>query len=367
MTEPLTRLLHRVGEDLDAPPPPATAVLERGRGLRRRRTAVLSAGVSVAVVAVLTGAMLLPGGDTDRAVDPVAPSGPTLDGVTFAVGNQVYLDGGEKVVEIDDRAVKSLYYSSAGVLVRHGNNTASDGGGPQRFTLIRPDGTLSPVSVETEENAHGVDPDQPYLAWTEVVESGVEVVVHDVDTDTEVARLPVQGRFTWSPPPVALDGDTVYVGGRPGNDPALLAVDWRTGEVAESDRTAYFPEPRKERTIEYDGRPAVVDLASGEVLHTASSRDSFLTLSPDGRLVAESGFDERAFEDLDATVVDLDSGAEFGMPGSQVGWSTSGQPFVVGADEVTVCDGTSGDCLTEELDLGRGQPQVQLGGRTYES
>lgn len=367
MTEPLTRLLHDVGDDVVTPPPPATAVLERGRHLRRRRTAVLSAGVSVAVVAVLTGALLIPGDDGDRAVDPVAPSGPTFDGVTFAVGNEVYLDGGEDVVEIGDRAVKSLYYSSAGVLVRHGNNSFSDGGGPQRFTLIRPDGTVSPVSVETEENAHGVDPDQPYLAWTEAVDGGVEVVVHDVDTDTEVARVPVEGRFTWSPPPVALEGDTVLVGGRPGDDPAFLAVDWRTGDVTESDRTGFFPELTGDRTIEYDRRPTVVDVPSGEVLYTAGSRDAFLALSPDGRYAAEMGFDLRTGEDLGATVVDLDTGGEAEMPGGQVGWSTGGQPFVVEAGEVTVCDGATGDCLTEDVDLGARQPEVQLGGRIYES
>ncbi|MCH1867272.1 hypothetical protein [Nocardioides sp. CFH 31398] len=367
MTEPLTRLLHDVGDDVTAPPPPTSAVLERGRHLRRRRTAVLSAGVSVAVVAVLTGALLLPGGGDDRAVDPVAPSGPTFDGVTFAVGDEVYLDGGETVVQIDDRAVKSLYYSSVGVVVRHGNDSASDGGGPQRFTLIRPDGTVSPASVETEETAHGVDPDQPYLAWAEAAGGGVEVVVHDVGTDTEVARVPVEGRFTWSPPPVALEGDTVYVGGRPGEDPAFLAVDWRTGEVTESERTGYFPQLTGERTVEYDREPTVVDVTSGEVLYTADGRDGFLTLSPDGRFVAETGFDERTFENLDATVVDLDTGAGLEMPGSDVGWSEGGQPFVVGGGEVTVCDGTSGDCLTEDVDLGTKRPQVQLGGRTYES
>lgn len=344
MTEPLTRLLHDVGDDLQTPPAPATAVLERGRSLRRRRTALLTAGASVAVVAVLTGALLLPGSGADRAVDPVAPSGdPTFAGVTYAVGNEVFLDGGETAVEIDDRAVKSLYYTSAGVLVRHGENSSSDGGGPQRFTLIRPDGTTDPVSVETEENAHGADPTQPYLAWTEVVDGGVEVVVHDVDTDTEVARVPVEGRFTWSPPPVALDGDTVYVGGRSGRDPALLAVDWRTGEVTESALEAYFPEVSAGRAVTDEG---VVDVDGSEVL-PARGQDTFIRLAPDSRLAVVRSFEPG----VGGEVIDLDTGEGLPLPAADGGWSVGNQPFEVVDGVLTVCSPTTGECLERAVDL----------------
>ena len=46
-------------------------------------------------------------------------------GPVFAVGTTVYLDGGKTKATVDDKAIKSLYYTSAGVLVRHGNNPAA--------------------------------------------------------------------------------------------------------------------------------------------------------------------------------------------------------------------------------------------------
>ena len=65
-----------------------------------------------------------------------------LHGATFTVGVTAYLDGGAVTATIDDKAVKSSYYTSVGLLVRHGNNNYSDGGGPQRFSLVTPNGTV---------------------------------------------------------------------------------------------------------------------------------------------------------------------------------------------------------------------------------
>ena len=224
----------------------------------------------VLVTGVTTGvAYAVGGGDGGSdAIDPAGPSSGT--GAVFTVGTTVYYDGGTEHVSIDDKAVKSSYYTSAGLLVRHGNNNASDGGGPQRFSLVTPDGTVKPVSVVTEETVPGVDPAQPYLAYTEVVGGVVQVVVHDISTDEEVARVDLPGDLTWggwTGPPVALSGDTVYVG----TDDATLTVDWRTGEIGTS-RRARPVASRASMAAAPSGATAtqstVVDVATGEVLLT---------------------------------------------------------------------------------------------------
>ena len=127
-----------------------------------------------------------------------------------------------------------MYYTSAGVLVRHGNNPYSDGGGPQRFSLVRPDGSVDPIDVVTEETVHSTDPGAPYLAYAETVDGTVEIVVRDLRDDSEAARVPMPGDFSWGgwpAPPVALSGDLVYVG----TEDVARTVSWRTGEVAEVD------------------------------------------------------------------------------------------------------------------------------------
>ena len=87
---------------------------------------VLGTGIGLAV----TG-----GDDGTNVVDDNAATG-RLHGATFTVGVTAYLDGGAVTATIDDQAVKSSYYTSAGLLVRHGENNDSDGGGPQRLSLI---------------------------------------------------------------------------------------------------------------------------------------------------------------------------------------------------------------------------------------
>ena len=189
MTERLSTLLREEASTLDVPPPPAASVVTRGRSLRRRRRVGAAAAALALVTVVGTGlAMGLDGSGDDGAtgVDPAGPS--TGHGAVFSLGTTVFYDGGTQSATIDDQAIKSTYYTSAGLLVRHGDNNASDGGGPQRFSLVTEDGTVTPVSVVTEEVVPGIDPAQPYLAYAEVVDGEVQVVVHDVATDEEVAR-----------------------------------------------------------------------------------------------------------------------------------------------------------------------------------
>ena len=121
---------------------------------------------------------------------PTARSGE----LAFSVGNNVYIDGGDQRATIDDTSVKSLYYTSAGILVRQGNNPDSDGGGPQRFSLVAPDGTVKPISVVTEETVHSTDPTQPYLAYAETTSGSTDVVVWNLENDSEEARDPAARR-----------------------------------------------------------------------------------------------------------------------------------------------------------------------------
>lgn len=360
MTERLTQLLVREAEGLDVPPPPAAAVLDRGRGLRRRRRT--AAGVAAVTVLALAGTSLaLLAGDPDpdaRGVDPAqrATTAAADLGVVFSIGNRVYLDGGAVSVTIDDTSVKSFYYTSAGLVVRQGDNPYSDGGGPQRFSLVTPDGTVTRLSLETEEVAHTSDPTQPYLAYADRVGGVLTAVVLDVRTDREVASVPLpdhSGGFA----PVSLSGDTLYVG-----DPErerTFEVDWRTGgvEVATGD-DSYGSVVAGRATVGYGDRTTVVDVTTGETLLEASlGRDEYgyFDLSPDGRwaelAVEDTGLGGPA-PGLD--VYDVASGAHVTVPGRSYdyGWTPDGTLFSVSPQGVLrTCSPSTGECTDEQLAL----------------
>ena len=383
MTERLAELMHRATDDLVVPPAPSAEVLRHGRALRRRRRYLTASGVTALVlltggigVAVKTGSD--PAGDR-RGADPADTTATPTDGAadgglrgaTFSVGVTVYYDGGTKHATIADKAIKSSYYTSAGLLVRHGDNNASDGGGSQRFSLVRPDGTVSLVSVVTEETVPGVDPSQPYLAYAEVHSGQVQVVVHDVSTDQEVARVDLPGHFEWggwAAPPVALSGDTVYVG----TDDVMRTVDWRTGEVGESDvLEPGFPNVQGGRTVLSKDREAtVVDVATGEVLLSLPvGRSSYVTLSPDGRFTTLSSFDGDSFD-----VYDVASGTHATFTGHSFdyGWTPEGDLARLQGHHVQTCSTATAECtsgtVTIPADGGGVNPKdVRFAGQTYES
>ena len=345
MTERLTRLLHDEADRLEVPPPDAVTSLHRGRRARRRRRAV-GATVAAAVVLVAGGGALginaLTGGGDPDALEPASP----LDtGAVFAEGSTVYLDGGAVRAEIDDRAVKSLYYTSAGVLVRHGDNVNSDGGGPQRFSLVHPDGTVDRIDVTTEETVPGTDPALPYLAWAEVANDEAEVVVRDLRDDTEAARVPLPSADPgggWAAPPVTLAGDTVYADTGDG----LFAVDWRSGEVAD---LGDEPAPQGHgRTTTYSNREiSVVDAASGRTLLSVPVTGySYFLLSPDGRYAQLMIEDADLTGDASFDVYDVDTGGHVTLPGYtyDYGWTATGELFRVDARTVTTCDPGTGVC-----------------------
>jgi hypothetical protein len=371
MTERLSTLLHDEASGLDVPAPAAPTVLVRGRSLRRRRR--ITTGVAAAAVVALLGgsvAVALNAAGHDRAEDLQPARTPDL-GAVFSVGTTVYLDSGERRATIDDGAVKSMYYTSVGILVRHGNNPYSDGGGPQRFSLVRPDGTVSRVDVETEETVHSTDPDQPYLAYAEVVDGTVNVVVWDVDTNEEQARVPVPGKFTWGgwpAPPVALSGDTVYVG----FEDVARAVDWRTGEITETDTIAPgYPDVSGGRSLD-NGHNAltVQEVASGDVVLEVEAQDVSANLSPDGRYLLVAPY----FGPSPPEVYSVDSGQKVALDKAgrvANGWTPDDELFGLDKGKLTVCSPTTGECTTSEVDVdggtGRFAEEIKLGGVTYES
>lgn len=358
MTERLSALLHDEAESLDVPHPAAHDVLTRGRGLRRRRHLVV-VGAAVAVLAVIAGSALAAQMGDDRAEDS-GFAGADADGAVFSIGSTVYLDGGATKATIDDTSIKSLHYTSAGLLVRHGDNPYSDGGGPQRFSLVRPDGSVLPIDVTLEETVHSTEPSQPYLAYAEVTDGTVEVVVRDLSDDTEVARVPVPGDFPWggwAAPPVALSGDRVFVG----SDDVARVVDWRTGEVSETDAIAPgYPEVFGGRASDSSRREAsVVDVTTGETLLSVPVEDyGSLELSPDGRFAKLDT--ERSGKGFD--VYDVAKGEHVSIDGGafDYGWSADGDLFRLDGSALTVCAAGNGECTTADVDLDK-EPSAEEG------
>ncbi len=241
MTDRLAHLMTDEAERLDVPHAPADAVLSRGRRLRRRHRAGQVVAGLAALAVVGTGVATLTQQPDERGavLDPAAApeqAGSDAFGAVFSIGTTVYLDNGATTATIDDGAIKSMYYTSAGIVVRHGDNPYSDGGGPQRFSLVTADGQVKPLDLETMEAVHATDPTQPYLAYVEDDRGSRSVVVLDVRTDKEVARVAVpQSRADFAP--VAFDGDRVYLGdGR-----RTLVIDWRTEDVSISDVVRGYP------------------------------------------------------------------------------------------------------------------------------
>ncbi len=344
MTERLKQLLDHEADDLAVPAPATDAVLRRGRSLRRRNRMALGAGAAAVAVIVGGSVLAFAGGDGDRtAPDPATP--PIGNNAVFSYGNQVFYNGPDDRAEIQDNAVKSLFYTSAGVLVRHGDNANSDGGGPQRFSLVTPDGTVNRLGLETEGAVHASDVDQPYVTYAEEVDGQLQVVVYDVAADAEEARVTV-GPTTESWFPVSIDGETVYV--EDGYDNPAYAVDWRSGNVTESDIASVWNVADGRVTATADRQATVVDVASGDVL-VSSSSGSF-ALSPDGRYALLTADEEDLAPDQEVPmeVFDLTSESSVTILGTPYdwGWTADGDLFQVADNQVRTCASATGECTT---------------------
>lgn len=369
MTDLLRALLHEEADALDVPPAAAGDILRRGRGVRRRQRAT-SATAALAVVGVVAGTVFVathdPAGRGSEQPAHHIDDEVVDTGATFTVGTTLWYDDATRSVEIPDAAVKSIYYTSAGILVRHGDNNWSDGGGEQRFSLVTPEGTVEPVSVVTEEVAHTTDPAQPYLAWVQSDDSGTAtVVVHDVSTDEEVARWPVPAAPDGAFVTAVLAGETLFLRVLTDHDgEAFFRMQWRTGEITP---TAEQPSDIGGGRVVY-GR-SVVDLVTGDVLWTASD-ESQLDLSPDGLFVLLSSWGPRQTYRV-VTIGEDGAPVQLPEPASSYAWTAAGELYSVAADAVATCDPATGSCDDVPVDLGVTPRQlgetIRLGGVTYES
>jgi len=383
MTERLKQLLDQEVDGLDVPAPATDAVLRQGRGLRRRNRIAVAAGAAAVAVIVGGSVVALSGGDDDRtAPDPAAP---TLgNNPVFSYGNQVFYDGPDDRAEIQDNAVKSLYYTSAGVLVRHGDSTASDGGGPQRFSLVTPEGEVQRLGLETEETVHASDVDQPYVVYGEAVDGKLQVVVYDVAADAEEARVTV-GPTTESWFPVSIDGDTVYVEDRSADE--IFEVDWKTGTAEPSDSPSAWGVADGHVVAGADGGSAVIDVESGDVL--VSSDTGAFDLSPDGRYaLLTAGAELPPDSEVPMHVLDLESDSQAMILGTpyEWGWTAGGDLFQVTKNQLRTCDSATGECTTtpyahpdipapapvtetygQQTYVEESTNELRLGGVTYES
>ncbi|WKN49811.1 hypothetical protein [Nocardioides sp. Arc9.136] len=379
MTERLSALLHAEADELRVPPPDPATVLAGGRRIRRRGR-LAAAGTSLAVLALVGGgALAATGGDDSpgRGVDLPVASAPAVDWAVGS-GSTVHLDDGSEV-EVDG-VVTSLYYTSAGVLVRTGASSSADQD-DHHYELVDGDGAPTSFDLDLGDRVASTDPTLPLMAYAR---SGGdarswEVVLRDVRSGEEVRSFPVRGSYTWAgwvAPPVALDGDTVYVG----LDDATLAVDWRSGEVSTSTLPgSTMPAVRGGRDVvdvvegpRAQDAEAVVAVGSREELLVTSGPEQLASLSPDGRTALLHGYrlckdDDRCSFTEDGVLVDLETGRRVdvaldGASGS--GWTTDGRLLVVTAETVAVCDAT-GACTPTSVEVD--EAGIRVGGTLYEA
>lgn len=377
MTERLSTLLRDEARDLTVPAPDPTAILRKGRVVRRRRRAGSALATVAAAATVVAGfTAVAPHAEQDRGDAPPAAGRATGDDGAFGAGSTVWPRGAAHApVQVDGR-VKAVYYTSVGVVARVGDTPYSDDPGPSRYVAINGAEPPRDLGVDLGDRVPATDATQPYLAYADKSATGNDrwdVVLADVRDGSEAARVTVGGTFArggWAAPPVGLSGDHVYVS----LDRVMLDVNWRTGAVDRSDVLEGSTIPVVAgglTTVRNDrGAFAVVDTQTGETLMRVPGDDfPYLTLSPDGRyaklVLQDSPESESSF-----TVHDLETGAERTIDGApwDYGWTADGGLLKVTEDEATVCNPfDQADCASAPVDLGRSAGDLRVAGLSYES
>lgn len=377
MTERLTALLNREAETLEVPPPNTPALLTAGRrAVRRRRGWHAAAGLTVAAGLVAGGVTALDLRDQGRASDLAPASAAQLDGWAVASGSTVLLGNGREV-EVPGK-VKSLYYTSAGVLVRSGASSTTDAP-DSTYALVDESGDVTDFSLELGDRVPGTDPGQPFLVYADATSRADKwnVVVRDVRTGEVTRTIPVTGAFTWGgwvAPPVALSGSHVYVG----MDGATLDVDLTTGGVSEAAHLPASTMPTVTAGREVvedrgDRGASVVDVATGEALLRVPGSERIVTLAPGAahaisvsyRTCTEDG--ECRYDEPLAEVFDLAAGtsSRVDVSDASYGWTPGGYLLRVDDDSVDVCDPGSDECFSTPVEVdGR---NLRLGGNSYEA
>jgi hypothetical protein len=350
MTERLNQLLHAEADQLDIPPVAADAALTRGRGLRRRRQAgtfVVAAGLAVILG---TGGFVA----YDRLTDD--PELQLSDAAAFEQHGVYLADGklhvGNHAVEIDAK-INAVYYTSAGVVVRTGptgDRESSDGG---YLSLVRPDGTVTPLTPRFNDVEPGTTPSSSLIAFARPSGSGFEAVVWDVATDQQVAAVPFDGAFTWggwAAPPVSISGDHVYAS----LDQHTLDINWRTGA---SEPLAGSPGSRWETVAgdvwadEQSGQVVVRTLDDSSPLLPVPVDGDYAEswLSPDGGYVVVQAEDVEPMGDYPAASLhDIATGESRELPedGWNAGWTPDGHVLLLSGNDVLSCTAIAQDCIT---------------------
>ena len=367
MTERLSTLLHDEAGLLDIPVPEAPTVLTRGRTLRRRRRAT-TALATVAVLAVIGGsvAVALSVTGNDRATDPLPAGGFGSTGA-FSVGQKLYIGG----QEIDwDEPIKTLYYTSAGVVVRSGAQEATDSAGPSHFTLVGPDGSRTPVEIDAGDRILGFEPDSTHVAYAEPNGPSWDVVVKDVKTGEELGRHTIAGTFTWGgweAPPVAIDGDWVWVH----FDDGWTEVAWADGAIRLDATTANTYEVANGHYADWNSRNDLWTVRRmsnhTKVVDVQLKKGWYAFFSPDGNYLNAFPNDVEEEPAVSTIIYDARTGEQRAVPDASesLGWTPDGHTLEVEDDEIRICGAIDGGCTTYPYDLGKGS--VKVGGTSYES
>ena len=374
MTDRLSGLLHDEAEALDVPPAPSSDILRAGHRRRRRRSWGAGAAAALAVALVAGGAVAV-GGDHHEAARDLPSfelgSHARTPGVAYTVGDTVYLGDGRATASLSEPA-QALYFTSAGLVVRTNANGIPDGRSPYHFTLVSSNGRTARLHVPTGDFAPSADPREPYLAWATMRGGRIQVVVHDVATDRDVATVNVPGTFTWGgweAPPVSLSGADVYVG----TDHHTQVVTWRTGHatVAHGLPGSTYPDVAEGRAVVTHGATAeIVDAATGQrLLSIPISTGDFVNLSPDGRFATvDTGYGDVAspYEKVYAVA----DGSSVRLPGTAwgYGWNHSGDDlFRVNGDIMTICKAATGNCHQTRVQSVPDRAFIHYPGRDYEA
>lgn len=377
MTERLSALLNREAESLEVPPPHTPDLLRASRRLvRRRRGLHAAAGLTVAAGLVAGGVAALDLRDPGRASDLAPASAAQLDGWAVASGSTVLLGNGREVTV--PGKVKSLYYTSEGVLVRSGADATTDAP-DSTYALVDDNGDTTDFSLELGDRVPGTDPGQPFLVYADATgrPDVWDLVVRDVRTGEVTRTIEIEGAFTWGgwvAPPVALSGSHVYVG----MDESTLDVDLTTGSVSEALNLPASTMPTVtggREVVEDRGNrgSSVVDVATGAVLVREEDPDHFLSLAPGGRHAISVSWrtcntdEECSFDEPLAEVFDLAAGTsrQIDVSEASYGWTPDGDLLRVDGDSVDVCDPSTDECFSTPVEVdGR---DLRLGGNSYEA
>jgi len=374
VTDRLALLLQQEADTLRVPAPDLHGIVDDGRRRRRRRRAAEGL-TTLAVVALVTGLVVTLTRLGQSPSDLPTASAAELAGWAVASGSTVQLGTGQ-TVEVDG-TVKSVYYTSTGVLVRTGAEATTDAP-DSTYTLVDSDGQTTDFSLDLGDRVPGTDPTQPYLAYAEKTDDPErwDVVVRDVRTGEVAQTVPVTGAFTWGgwvAPPVSLSGSHVYVG----LDDATLDVDLATATATTSPLPpSFMPTVAGGREVTFDdaaNTQAIVDAQTGKVLMKRSQADRLLSLSPDGThaiAVSSRTCDESnrcTFDNPVAVVYDLAAGThrEINVRDASYGWTPAGDLLRVDEDSVDVCSPDTDVCHSTPVDVhGR---DLRLGGTVYEA